>query len=71
MKDRERNRLTCTLHVTREWNRASDALANGDLAVFEREVRWLLGPDVQLHELQPPNVSVSGLVAFKCAVARR
>lgn len=60
-----RDRLTCTLHVTREWNRASDALANGDMAKFEREIRYLLGRGAVLREVQVQDDSIAELVAFK------
>ena len=45
-RDEDKPRLTTRLHVTREWNTCTDALANGDIAKFRREVQWLLGLDV-------------------------
>ena len=70
-QDATRNRLTCTLHVTREFNRAADAACNGDIPAFKAEVRFLLGADVVFHEIQPESTEIGDLVAFKSQHALR
>ena len=70
-KDAARARLTCTLHVTREFNACSDALAAGDIERFQREARFLLGPDVRMHEVAVPNTDIEHLAAFKSAYGAR
>jgi hypothetical protein len=58
-------RLTTSLHVTREFNVAADRLAAGDLAAFRTEIRHLLG------EVQIQFVDIRGQQSFNDLVAFR